>query len=60
MSTQSTVKEMQNALRVIRRYAMDNDYNLCREWQKNMIMSCAEIIETILIARGWEPVLPDE
>jgi len=60
MATQPTVREMQNALMTLRRFAEQDDYNLCRGWQKNMILACADVIETLLVARDWEPVMPDE
>ena len=45
---------------VIRRFADQDDYNLCRPYLKDMVKSCADILETILIARDWEPVLSND
>ncbi len=60
MTTQSTVAEMQDAIMVIRRFADYNDYNLCRPYLKDMVRGCADLLDTVLIARDWEPVMPEE
>jgi len=60
MATQPTIREMQSAIMVIRRFADQDDYNLCRPYLKDMVKSCADILETILIARDWEPVLSND
>ena len=60
MTTQPTIREMQNAIMTIRRFADQDDYNLCRPYLKDLVKAIVEIIEIVLIARDWEPVMPDE
>ncbi len=55
MSTQPTVKKMQDAIITIRNFAEQNDYNLCRDYQKNMVKACADMLDTIICARDWKP-----
>ncbi len=60
MTTQATVAEMQDAIMTIRRFVEYNDCNLCRPYLKDMVRACADLLDTILVARDWEPVMPDE
>jgi len=59
MPNSPTVKEMQAAILTIRRFADENDYTLCRPYLKSLVMSCAEVLDTVLYARDWEPVRDD-
>ena len=57
MSTQPTVSEMQDIIVRIRTFAHeDNDYNLCRPYLRTLVLSCADVLETVLCARDWEPI----
>ena len=60
MSTQSTIAEMQRAIVTIRRFAQQDDYNLCRPYLKRLVSSCADVLEEVLSARDWEPVIDDD
>lgn len=56
MATQPTIKEMQTAIATIRRFADQDDYNLCRPYLVEMVKSIADVLDTIISARDWEPV----
>ena len=56
MSTQPTVREMQTVIWTLRRFANEDDYQLCRPYLKRLVIACADVIEEILCARDWEPV----
>lgn len=60
MSTQPTIREMQAAILTLRRFANEDDYNLCRPYLKSLVIACADVLDTVIYARDWEPVLPDE
>ena len=60
MSTQPTIREMQLAISTIRRFAHQDDYNLCRNYLKDMVLACADLLETVISARDWKPVMEDE
>ena len=60
MSTQPTIREMQQAIMTLRSFADQNDYDLCRPYLKDMIKACADMVELIIIARDWEPVMPED
>lgn len=60
MSTQPTVREMQEVIIKIRRFAYDDDYNLCRGYLKSLVLGCADTLETVLEARDWKPVEEEE
>ena len=60
MSTGPTVKEMQKAITTIRRFADQDDYNLCRPYLIDMVKACADLLETVLEARDWNPVMSDD
>ena len=60
MSTQPTVREMQNAIMTIRRFADQDDYNLCRPYLIRLVRGCADVLDTVLDARDWKPVMEDE
>ena len=60
MATQPTVREMQNAIMTLRRFAEQDDYNLCREWQKGLVFACADVLDTLLAAREWRPIMEDD
>lgn len=59
MSTQPTVREMQNVIVTIRSFAEQDDYHLCRPYLKRMVNACADVLETVLEARDWTPVIGD-
>ena len=60
MATQPTVREMQDVIMRLRRFAHEQDYDLCRPYLVTLVLACADVIETVLIARDWEPVIPEE
>jgi len=56
MATQPTIAEMQNIIVQIRTFAHeDNDYNLCRPYLRSLVLGCADVLETVIQARDWEP-----
>jgi hypothetical protein len=59
MSTQPTIREMQQAILTIRRFADQDDYNLCRAYLKDIVKSCADVLDTVISAREWVPVGSD-
>ena len=59
MSTQPTVKEVQKAIYVIRKFATLDDYTLCRGYLKKLVIEAANVAEIALIARDWIPVDED-
>jgi len=60
MSTQPTIREMQNAIVTIRRFANQDDYNLCRPYLKRLVSACADTLETVIEARDWEPIVRED
>ena len=56
MSMQPTVRQMQEAIMTIRKFALEDDYNLCRPYLKDLVLACADTLDRILEARDWEPV----
>ena len=62
MATQPTIREMQQAIVTIRRFADCDDYGLCRNYLKDMVKAIADILDTIICAREWVPISenPDE
>ena len=57
---QPTVKEVQDALVLIRKFAYQDDYNLCRPYLINLVISFCDTIDVVLTARDWEPVHFDD
>lgn len=53
MSTQPTIREMQNAIMTVRRFADQDDYGLCRSHLKDMVKAIADLLEAIISARDW-------
>ena len=51
-----SIKEVQDAILVIRKFADENDYTLCRPYLKGLVKEFCNVLDIILNARDWEPV----
>ena len=60
MSTQPTIREMQDVIMKLRKFAGEDDYHLCRPYLKSLMFACADCVEAIICARDWEPVQPED
>ncbi len=56
MAMQPTVREMQMAILTIRKFANEDDYNLCREYQRSTYVACADLMDAMLTGRDLIPV----
>lgn len=52
MSTQPTIKKMQDVIITIRKFAEGDD---CNPHLKPVVSACADVLETVISERDWEP-----